>query len=379
MKTFRAQMTLLSFITGLFTLGTAYCGWRYAQGNAAGLLSGGLAGLLVAASVCFLLFTTLHRNLMNVLLNTEKAIKGDLTGHIEDKNYGWGELNLLINNVRRIIKGVHKWFALVKDASVTLDRAAGQITAGTEQVSSGSQDQAGQVTSLLQSIERFTGQAEDSARQAGKTAEVAHNTVEITETGSAAIQEALTGMNILEQKFQHLSHSSNRIEQFLEVIQSIASQTNLLALNAAIEAARAGEHGRGFAVVAEEVRSLAEDSSQATKEVSQIVNEISTAVADTVNAVKTSLTRTKEAGEIFGDISKTMRNTSTLVEKIAQGAREQADSTAGMLGSAQAIAAVAEEAAASAQQTAAIAQELTSTADKLKEVAKIWKFNNQKG
>ncbi|AGL02656.1 methyl-accepting chemotaxis protein [Desulfoscipio gibsoniae] len=374
MKTFRAHITLLSVIIGLVTITAAYCGWWFVEGTAGGLLCGGLAGLLVAVTVCNFLFASFHQNLAYVLENTGKAIQGDLTGKIEDKDYGWGEFNLLINNVRKILKGVHKWFALVKDTSVTLDQAAKQINIGTEQVSSGSQDQAEQVTNLLQAIERLTGQAEDSARQASETAIVANKTVEITERGSAAVQEALKGMNLLEEKFEQLNNSSNRIGQFLEVIQSIAAQTNLLALNAAIEAARAGEHGRGFAVVAEEVRSLAEDSGQATKEVSQIVNEISAAVADTVHAVKTSLDKSREAGEIFSDISNTMRDTNIMVEKIAQSAREQADSTAGMLSGAQAIAAVAEEAAASSQQTAAIAQELTGTANKLKEVAAIWKF-----
>ncbi|TYO98041.1 methyl-accepting chemotaxis protein [Desulfallas thermosapovorans] len=378
MNSFRAQIILLSAAAGLITLIATYCGWWLGGDTAAGLLCGGLVGLLITATACYFLFAPLHLNLQHVLDNTEKAIKGDLTGQIEDKNYGWGEFNLLINNVRKILKGVHKWFALVRDASVILDRAAEQITLGTQQVSSGSQEQAEQVTRLLQSIEKFTGQVEDSARQADEAARAARNTATTTDQGSAAIKEALAGMNLLEQKFIHLSHSSERIGQFLEVIQNIAAQTNLLALNAAIEAARAGEHGRGFAVVAEEVRSLAEDSGRATQEVAQIVNEIMGAVNDTVNAVKTSLERSQEAGKIFDDISHTMHDTRALVEKIARVAREQADSTAGMLGSTQAIAAVAQQSAASSQQTAAIARELTGTAEKLNKVAEIWKFKDNK-
>ncbi len=374
MKTFRAKMTALTLLLSLVTLGSAGAGWWLSGKTAPGLAAGGAAGLAVAAFACYALLTPLHANLASVLASTEKAIKGDLTGQIAKKDYGWGEFHLLIDNIRRILKGVHKWFALVKDASVTLDRAAGQITSGTEQVSTGSQDQAGQVTKLLQSIERLSGQAEDNARQAEETAGAARAAVETTGRGSAVVQEALDGMNQLEQKFMQLKDSSQRIVQFLEVIQNIAAQTNLLALNAAIEAARAGEHGRGFAVVADEVRSLAENSEKATQEVAQIVNEILAAVEDTLQAVQGSLASAREAGEIFASIKQTLEETSSMVENIARVSREQADSTSEMVSSTQAIAAVAQQAAASSQQTAAVAQEINSTADKLKKVAGIWKF-----
>lgn len=377
MKTFRGQMTILTVALGLVVLVIAYTGWWLAGGRVMGLLAGGTAGILLVAFACYMLFTPFQNNLLHVLENAQKAIKGDLTGHIKKKNYGWGEFNLLINSIRKILKGVHKWFALVKDASVTLDHAAGQITASTEQVSAGSQEQAEQVTNLLHTIEHLSGQAEDCVRQAGEADQAAQLAIDTTTQGSAVIKKVMEDMNLLNEKFAQLNVSSNRIVEFLEVIQNIATQTNLLALNAAIEAARAGEHGRGFAVVAEEVRRLAENSEKATKEVGQIVDEILAGVADTVQAVQSSLSCSREAEVFFGDINKTLNNTSTLVGDITKVAKEQADSTAAMLSGAQSIAAVAQQAAASSQETAAVAQELTSTADKLKKVADIWKFGNE--
>ncbi|MCG8402313.1 MAG: methyl-accepting chemotaxis protein [Firmicutes bacterium] len=377
MKTFRGQLTLLTLVMGFTTLVVAWAGWWLAGGKAAGFLMGGAAGLLLAAAACFILFTPLHRTLHHVLTNTEKAINGDLTGQIEDKHYRWSELNLLIHNIRKILKGVNKWFSLIKDTSVTLNHAAEQISTGTEHVSIGSQNQAQQVSTLLQAIERLSRQAEDCARQAGEANETARHTISTTARGSAAIQKALDEMNLLEQKFTQLNTHSKRIVQFLEVIQDIAAQTNLLALNAAIEAARAGEHGRGFAIVAEEVRNLAENSDNAAREVAQIVNDILSGVTDTVQAVQTGLTCSREAESLFGDISEALNRTSALVENIAGVAREQADSTTDMLNSTQSIAAVSQQAAASSQETAAVAQELTSTADSLKKVADIWKFDKQ--
>ncbi|KJS10867.1 MAG: hypothetical protein VR67_16380 [Peptococcaceae bacterium BRH_c8a] len=375
MRTFRGQMTLLTLTLGFTTLVIACAGWWLTGGKALGLFGGGMAGLMLATAACYILFTPLHRNMLHVLSNTDKAINGDLTGHIENRDYGWNEFNLLINSIRKILKGVHKWFALVKDTSVTLNHAAGLITASTEQVSTGSQNQAEQVTKLLEVISNMSEQAEACARQAVEADHVAHMAINTTEQGSAVIKKILDDMNLLEQKFAQLNASSNHIAQFLEVIQNIATQTNLLALNAAIEAARAGEHGRGFAVVAEEVRSLAENSEKATKEVAQIVNEIVTGVADTVQAVQTGLSCSREVETFFGDIRNILNKTSALVEDITRVAREQADSTADMLSGAQSIAAVAQQAAASSQETAAVAQELTNTADNLKKVADIWKFS----
>jgi len=377
MQTLRAQMTLVTALFSLLTLGAACGGWWLTGETATGLVGGGLAGLLTASALSYYLFSRLHHDLQHVLATTDKAIRGDLTSQIEQKDYGWGELNLLINNVRRILKGVHKWFALVKDTSVTLDQAAEQITAGTEQVSTGSQDQAGQVTKLLNAIEKLAGQAGDCARQAAEAEKAARNAAATTGRGSTAVQKVLHEMTLLEQKFAHLSGSATNIVKFLEVIQDIASQTNLLALNAAIEAARAGEHWRGFAVVAEEVRNLAESSEKATKEVAQIVNEISSAVADTLQAVQTGLSCSREAEEIFRDINKTLEETGILVDNISRVARERAESTNEMLGGAQAIAAVAQQAAASSQETAAVAQELTGNSQRLKQVADIWHFGNE--
>jgi len=374
MKTFRAQITLLSVVFSTVSLLFACTGWWLTGKTFWGAASGGLAGILLIAIVIFSFLTPLGRDFNHVVENTQKAIKGDLTGYIEDKNYGWGEVNLIIANIRKILKGVHKWFSLVKDTSITLDRAAEQITASTEQVSTGSQDQAEQVSSLLEAIEKLSQQAVDCAEQAGQADEIARHAADTTFRGSSTIQKALSEMNLLEIKFDHLSQSSNRIVQFLDVIQNIAAQTNLLALNAAIEAARAGEHGRGFAVVAEEVRSLAEDSEKATKEVAQIVNEIQTAVADTVQAVKSGLNHSKEAEQLFTQISQTLDQTKVLVGNIAKIAKDQAVQTSGMLASTQTISAVAQQAAASSEETAAVAQELTITAENLKKVADIWKF-----
>ncbi|HZK18082.1 MAG TPA: hypothetical protein VFD15_02080, partial [Clostridia bacterium] len=121
MKTFRGKISFLVLISGSLILTASWIGWQYGGQTMWGLLAGGGIALLVVTAACYFMLASLQEDLKRILYSTEQAIKGDLTAAIEEKNYGWGELNLIFNSIRRILKGVHKWFSLVKDTSVTLD------------------------------------------------------------------------------------------------------------------------------------------------------------------------------------------------------------------------------------------------------------------
>ncbi|MBE3588613.1 MAG: methyl-accepting chemotaxis protein [Thermoanaerobacteraceae bacterium] len=375
----RRQLTLLTSVLALLAVAITLLAARLAGGSWPVTLAGAAAGVLLAGVLAAISYSSLQAAVNMVIAKTDKAIAGDLTERIEEKNFGWGELDRLITNIRKVLKGVHKWFGLVREYSERLTASTDQILSGTEQISTGSQEQAGQVQKLLKGIEDLARSARESAEKARETAALARETDLTARQGGEAVDKVINGMNVIHEKIRTLDESSARIGQFVQLIEDIAAQTNLLALNAAIEAARAGEHGRGFAVVAEEVRGLAENSARATREITQLVAGIQGATGESVTAVAQGLQLTGDVQEAFRNIISQIRLTVDSIEELAASAREQAAGTEQMVGGVQAIAAVAQQAAASCQETAAITNELTTLADKLKAVAEIWKFGENDG
>lgn len=372
MEQFRIRIVLLTGLFCLITATTTTFGWHLY--GWAGLMSGLALGLLVSLVTFYIILGPVDDAVTTSVDSTAKAIKGDLTVALEKRDYGWGQINEMADNIRRMVKGTRKWFGLVKEINTKLATSTGHIISCTEQVSSGSQDQAVQVQHLLRGIEQMADSSEHSAQQAGEAVQVVASTSRTARQGGEAVQNVSQSMNRVSGQMITLEQSSARIGEFMQVIEDIASQTNLLALNAAIEAARAGDQGRGFAVVAEEVRRLAENSGRATQEVAAIITEIQQAIKGTVDAVQTSINLTRDTAEAFNSIIEQMDITAATINRLAETARQQADATGGMLSNVESIAAVAQQAAASSQETSAVTQELLTVSSELKKVADIWKF-----
>lgn len=372
MEQFRIRIVLLTGLFCLITATTTTFGWHLY--GWAGLISGLALGLLVSLVTFYIILGPVDDAVNTSVDSSARVIKGDLTVALEKRDYGWGQINEMADNIRRMVKGTRKWFGLVKEINAKLATSTGHIISGTEQVSSGSQDQAVQVQHLLRGIEQMAESSEHSAQQAGEAVQVVASTNKTARHGGEAVQNVSQSMNRVSDQMTTLEQSSARIGEFMQVIEDIASQTNLLALNAAIEAARAGDQGRGFAVVAEEVRRLAENSGRTTQEVASIITEIQQAIKGTVDAVQTSINLTRVTAEDFNSIIEQMEVTAATINRLAETARQQADATGSMLGNVESIAAVAQQAAASSQETSAITQELLTVSSELKKVADIWKF-----
>jgi methyl-accepting chemotaxis protein-1 (serine sensor receptor) len=236
----------------------------------------------------------------------------------------------------------------VKESSLTVATAARQINAGTSDLSARTEQQAANLEETASSMEAMTStvkQNADNAKLANKLAQAARDQAE---QGGSIVERAVAAMGAIDV-------ASKKIADIISVIDEIAFQTNLLALNAAVEAARAGDQGRGFAVVASEVRSLAQRSASAAKEIKDLIH-------DSVAKVGEGSRLVSESGQRLGEIVASVKKVSDVVGEISNASQEQA-------ASAEEISRAVLQMDESTQQNAAMVEEASAAAASMNDQA----------
>ena len=280
----------------------------------------------------------MQKRLMNFLVLVSDIGKGDLTKRGEVTADMFGNLadgfNLMIQRFGQLLKQV-------REAADRVNRSAGTLRESAGQMASTAKHQADESVKTLGAVEELATSMRQVAETAGASSESAKQVLQATERGRVAVQETVQDMQSIRAAVQRMSKQvkalgdrSLEISQIVSTIRDIANQTNLLALNAAIEAAGAGEAGARFAVVADQVRKLAESSTQATREIADLVKVIQTETQDAVvamehetQAVEAGSASALRTGDVFNEISAIAQRSSELAQMIASSAVNQTAST----------------------------------------------------
>ncbi len=284
--------------------------------------------------------------LRDIIRVAQALARGDLTQRIERRHPGlFGEA---CNGINATVANLHRLIQQIKDNADQIGAATREIANGNQDLSVRTEKQAASLEETASSIEELTSTVKENESRVAQAGNIATSTSSIASHGGDTVKDSISTMN-------EIAQSSKQIADIIGVIDGIAFQTNILALNAAVEAARASEHGRGFAVVASEVRSLAQRSAEAAKDIKHLIS-------DSVAKVDNGSERVNLVGDTMGGIVSGIRDVTTIMSEILAASREQ---TAGIDQVAQAIMQIDEV----TQQNAALVEQVAAAAGSLNDRA----------
>ncbi|MBB3214267.1 methyl-accepting chemotaxis protein [Herbaspirillum sp. Sphag1AN] len=315
------------------------------------LLIGTFVGITIVASLALAMWVAriVSRPLTEALTIARRVAAGDLTGDITPGSSD--ETGELMNALKAMNDNLSSIVGEVRDGTDTIYTASAEIASGNLDLSTRTEHQAGSLEETASAMEELTSTVKQNADNARQANELAVSASSIAIAGGNVVGKVVSTMD-------EINNASRKIVDIISVIDGIAFQTNILALNAAVEAARAGEQGRGFAVVASEVRSLAQRSSSAAREIKVLID-------NSVDKVDEGSKLVAEAGATMNEVVSSVRRVTDIVSEISAATLEQSSGLEEVNRAIVNMDEVTQQNAALVEQAAATAQSLQEQAAKL--------------
>jgi len=327
--------------------------------------AGCIVAILLGVASAFYTWISLRRRISRpldaALAQFDAIATGDLRRNVTVTSND--EMGQLLRGLATMQSSLIDTVRTVRGGSESIASATKQIAAGNVDLSSRTEQQASALQETASSMDELTGTVKQNADNARQASVLAANASEIAGKGSHVVSQVVTTMG-------EINQSSSKIADIITIIEGIAFQTNILALNAAVEAARAGEEGRGFAVVAGEVRSLAQRSSAAAKEIKELID-------NSVERVQSGTALVDEAGRTMTEISTAVQRVTDIMGEIAAASEEQSSGIEQVARAVTQMDEVTQQNAALVEEAAAAAQSLEDQAGALRTAVETFRLHDE--
>src|SRR5690606_33258864 len=336
--------------------------------DAEGALYRALGAMGIAILVGFILMVAIRvifgrivvRQLIQAGQHFDRIANGDLTQRVQVTSRN--EIGVLYAALRRMQDSLTRTASVVRQGVEEINMGAREIFAGNTDLSSRTEQQAAALQQTAASMEELASTVRQNTDNAVEADRLAKGASAVAARGGEAVTAVVSTMT-------EISDSSRQMADIINVIDGIAFQTNILALNAAVEAARAGEQGKGFAVVAGEVRSLAQRSAQAAREIKELIEE-------SLAKVEAGARQAQQAGDVMKEVVGSVEGVTTIMGEISSASHEQSEGIEQVNRAVAEMDGVTQQNASLVEEAAAAAGSLQEQASRLAEAVSVFKINS---